>query len=172
MPVARLRTRKDAKEQASLEALRGFLQNMTGAPPAVRDRLVAVVEWELASRSGWRFIMVEPVLYAEVVTYLSTHSRRPLKAVQLWARLFSVLPPDSNEVMVSREELARMIGVRPTEISAVMAELEAIGAIYRRKEGRNVRFFVNPRLGTHLAGAVRDKAQAEAPDLRLPVDAA
>ena len=48
-----------------------------------------------------------------------------------------------------------------------MGELEAIGAVYRRREGRGVRYFVNPRLGTHLAGAGRDRAQAEAPPLRL-----
>ena len=46
-----------------------------------------------------------------------------------------------------------------------MGELEAVGAVYRRREGRGVRYFVNPLLGTHLAGAVRDKAQAEAPPL-------
>ena len=48
-----------------------------------------------------------------------------------------------------------------------MGELESIGAIYRRQEGRGVRYFVHPSLGTHLTGAVRDKAQAEAPKLRL-----
>ena len=48
-----------------------------------------------------------------------------------------------------------------------MGELESIGAVYRRREGRGVRYFVHPSLGTHLTGAVRDKAQAEAPKLRL-----
>jgi hypothetical protein len=48
-----------------------------------------------------------------------------------------------------------------------MRELEAVGAVYRRREGRGVRYFVNPRLGTHLAGAARDRAQGEAPPLRL-----
>jgi hypothetical protein len=42
-----------------------------------------------------------------------------------------------------------------------------VGAVYRRKEGRGVRYYVNPLLGTHLAGAARDKAQAQAPALRL-----
>jgi hypothetical protein len=48
-----------------------------------------------------------------------------------------------------------------------MRELENIGAVYRRREGRAVRFYVHPSLGTHLSGAVRDRAQAEAPPLRL-----
>ena len=42
-----------------------------------------------------------------------------------------------------------------------------MGAVYSRREGRGVRYFVNPLLGTHLAGAARDKAQAEAPRLQL-----
>src|SRR3954451_7117867 len=138
MPVARLRTRRDTNEQANLEALRDVLQSMGGAPPAVLERLVAVVEWELASRRGWRFIMVEPGLYAEVVPPLARHSRRKVTAMQLWARLFEMLPPDSNEVLADREELARAVGCKPQHISAIMGELEAIGAIYRRKEGRSV----------------------------------
>jgi DNA-binding transcriptional ArsR family regulator len=169
MAVVRLRTRRDAKEQTGLEALRDVLQDMAaaGAPSGVVDRLVAVVERELASRRGWGFVMVEPNLNAEVVAHLAKHSRRKLTAVQLWARLFEVLPPDSNEVLVSRAELARLVGCEPRTVSEIMGELEEIGAVYRQKEGRGVRYFVHPRLGTHLTGAVRDRAQAEAPPLKL-----
>jgi DNA-binding transcriptional ArsR family regulator len=172
MPVARLRTRQDRKEQTTLEELRGLLQSISGTPPAVRERLVAVVERELSARRGWRFIMVEPRLYAEVVIYLAEHSRRKLTALKLWALLFETLPPDSNEVVADREELARAANCQPRHVSEVMSELEAIGAVYRRKEGRSVRYFVNPRLGTHLTGAIRDKAQAEAPLLNFPAGAA
>jgi DNA-binding transcriptional ArsR family regulator len=83
------------------------------------------------------------------------------------AHLFTTLPPDSNEVQLSREELARAVGLQPRTVSEIMGELEGIGAVYRRQEGRGVRYFVHPSLGTHLTGAVRDKAQAEAPKLRL-----
>src|SRR4051794_19802836 len=168
MAVVRLRTRRDAREQATLEEIRGLLLGMAGAAPEpVIGRLVATVERALAARRGWRFVMVEPHLYAEVAAYLDQHSRRPRKAVQLWARLFTALPPDSNEVLLSRAELAQMVGVGPAAVSEIMGELEAVGAVYRRKEGRGVRYFVNPLLGTHLAGAARDKAQAQAPALRL-----
>jgi predicted transcriptional regulator len=92
--------------------------------------------------------------------------------VQLWARLFAVLPQDSNEVLADREELARLVGCQPRHVSEIMGELEAIGAVYRRKVGRCVRYFVNPKLGTHLSGAMRDKAQEEAPPLQFPVGAA
>ena len=92
---------------------------------------------------------------------------KPQKAVLLFTRLFSYLPPDGNEVLCSREELARVVGSDASHVSKIMGELEAVGAVYRRKEGRGVRYFVNPLLGTHLAGAARDKAQAEAPRLQL-----
>jgi DNA-binding transcriptional ArsR family regulator len=169
MPVTRLKTRRDAKEYAGLEALRDVLLDMagTGAPSEVVGQLVTVVERRLAAGRGWKFVMVEPALYANVVAYLTRHSYRPLKAVELFTRLFAVLPPDGNEVQASRAELARMVGIEPRTVSELMAELEAIGAVYRRREGRGVRYFVNPVLGTHLTGAVRDRAQAGAPALRL-----
>jgi len=169
MTVVRLRTRRDAKERLGLEAVRGVLQDMlgAGAPPTVLGRLVEVVDRELAATRGWRFVMVEPRLYAEVVAHLAEHSRRKITALKLWARLFEVLPPDSNEVLVTRAELARLVGCEPRTVSEVMRELEAVGAVYRRREGRGVRYFVNPVLGTHLAGVARDRAQAEAPPLRL-----
>jgi hypothetical protein len=129
--------------------------------------LVAYVERELAATRGWRFVMVDPVAYADVIAHLRRHSRRPLVAMELFTRLFSYLPPDGNEVLADRDELARVVGCTPTHVSELMGELEAVGAVYRRRAGRGVRYFVNPRLGTHLAGATRDRAQAEAPPLRL-----
>jgi DNA-binding transcriptional ArsR family regulator len=162
MAVTRLRTRWDAREQAGLEAVRDVLESMPGTA-----ELVAIVERKLAAARGWKFVMVEPVLYAEVVEHLLEHSKRPQKAVRLFTRLFTVLPPDGNEITANRSELARMAGIAPCTVSEIMGELEAVGAVYRRKEGRGVRYFVNPLLGTHLAGAARDKAQAEAPRLQL-----
>jgi hypothetical protein len=111
--------------------------------------------------------MVEADLNAEVVEHLTLKSDRPLIACRLWARLFAFLAPDSNEVMADRAELARAVGCAPSDVSRIMGELESIGAVYRRREGRGVRFYVHPSLGTHLTGTVRDKAQAEAPKLRL-----
>jgi DNA-binding transcriptional ArsR family regulator len=168
MAVVKLRTRRARAAEAGIDRLRSaVLEADDGSSPEIVSRVVTLLERELSARSGWRFIMVEPVLYAQVVNYLAEHSRRKLKAVQLWAQLFTMLPPDSNEVLLSREELAQAIGLQPRTVSEIMGELEAIGAVYRRREGRGVRYFVHPKLGTHLTGAIRDKAQAEAPALRL-----
>src|SRR5215212_6961679 len=162
MPVTRLRTRRDVGDRATLEAVRSMLEGVAGAAD-----LVAHIERKLAATRGWGFVMVDPVAYAEVIAHLRRHSRRPLVAMELFTRLFSYLPPDGNEVLCSREELARVVGSDASHISKIMGELEAIGAVYRRREGRGVRYFVNPLLGTHLAGAARDRAQGEAPPLRL-----
>src|SRR3954452_3544511 len=162
MAVTKLTTRRDATRQAALETVLGVLDGVADAAD-----VVAYVERRLAAGRGWRFVMVEPSLYADVVEHLTKHSRRPHKAVVLFTRLFSYLPPDGNEVQASRAQLARVVEIEPRDVSEIMGELEAVGAVYRRREGRGVRFFVNPRLGTHLAGAVRDRAQAEAPPLRL-----
>jgi hypothetical protein len=162
MAVTRLRTHRDVEKQATLEAVRDMLGSVAGV-----EDVVAFVERKLAAGRGWKFIMVEPRLYADVIAHLRRHSRRPMVAMELFTRLFSYLPPDGNEVMTDRRELARVVGCHPEDVSKIMRELEAVGAVYRRREGRGVRYFVNPLLGTHLAGAVRDKAQAEAPPLRL-----
>ena len=88
--------------------------------------------------------------------------------------LFEHLRRDTGEIALSRDELAAEIGETASNVSRLMTELEGIGAISRRYEkvpgmrgrGRAV-YFMNPNVGTHLAGAARDKAQADAPALRL-----
>jgi CRP-like cAMP-binding protein len=126
MAVVKLRTRRDRREQASLEQLRDVLRDWTPSP--LLDRLVGTVERELSSRRGWRFIMVEPNLNSEVLDWLTYHSQRPLVAVRLWGKLFQYLPPDSNDVQATREELARAVGCTPAHVSTIMGELESIGA--------------------------------------------
>src|SRR4051812_2134828 len=103
MAVVRLRTRRDAGEQAALEAILRMLQGAAGAAASpVLERIAALAGRELAATRGWSFVMVEPRLYAQVVTHLAEHSRRKVTALKLWARLFELLPPDSNEVMADR----------------------------------------------------------------------
>jgi DNA-binding transcriptional ArsR family regulator len=168
MAVTRLRSRRDTCQEIAILRLRGAAEEAAGAMSGdVAERICRLLDRELSSRAGWGFVMVEPRLYGDVVEHLLEHSKRPQKAVLLFTRLFGVLPPDSNEVMATRDELGRMVGVPANHVSEIMGELEAVGAVYRRKEGRGVRYFVNPLLGTHLAGAARDKAQAKAPRLQL-----
>ena len=170
MPVARLRTRRDLEEDRQLARLRGEIERGAGhgLPVDLARGLLHLIDRKRASRNGWSFILVEPGLFADVTAYLTDHSRRPLKAVNLWTRLFAYLPEDSNEVTATRAELARIVGITPADVSQIMGELEAIGAVRRERYGRGVRYLVHPALGTHLAGAMRDAAQACAWELKLP----
>src|SRR4051794_13738557 len=163
MTVTRLKTRRSEAEQTTLHCLRQAVIGSVGRgiPEDVAARIATILDREMQSRSGWTFVMVEAELNSEVVHYLTNHSRRPLKAVQLWAKLFTTLPKDSNEIRATRKELAAMIGIEPRTVSEIMRELENVGAIYRQRDGRAVRYLVHPSLGTHLAGAARDRAQAE-----------
>jgi MarR-like DNA-binding transcriptional regulator SgrR of sgrS sRNA len=86
----------------------------------------------------------------------------------------SCSPEDSNEVQATRQELADLVGCSPREITIVMKELESLNAVHRARDGRGVRYYVDARFGTHLAGAARDQAQALADQKRplklVPVD--
>jgi DNA-binding transcriptional ArsR family regulator len=169
MTVVRLKTRKSEAEQTTLYCLRQAVIGSIGhgVSEGVATRIATILDREMQSRSGWVFVMVQAELNSAVVSYLTEHSRRPLKAVRLWAQLFTMLPSDSNEILATRQELADMIGIEPRTVTEIMSELEVVGAVYRQRRGRTVRYFVNPILGTHLSGAARDKAQAAAPELRL-----
>lgn len=161
------RLRPGPKAVSALAQLRLALDGIPDLPQELAVRVGTLLDRQERSWRGWHFVMIEPNLYHGVVVRLTGTSKRPLLAVKLWSLLFSKLPPDGNEVQADREELARELGCRPAHVSEVMGELEELGAVYRRKEGRGVRYLVHPSFGTHLTGAARDKAQAEAPRLRL-----
>jgi hypothetical protein len=147
--------------------LRLALDDLTDLPDELVARVGTLLDRHERSESGWSFIMIEPNLYHAVNEALleGENVRRPKLAARLWSLLFSKLPPDSNDVQASREELAAELRCKPNDISEAFGELEKLGAVYRRREGRGVRYHVHPKFGTHLKGGIRDKAQAEAPPL-------
>ena len=121
--------------------------------------------------------MMSPADNAKVVSWLAKNSEKPIVAVQLWAILFLHLDRDTGEVVQSRDELADAVDTSPRDVSRIMTELETIGAISRRREkvagmrGPGVaRYFMSPRIGTHIGGKAREIAQREAPVLRLVGD--
>jgi DNA-binding transcriptional ArsR family regulator len=165
--VRRLRTKVAHKADAAVAQLRLALEEIPNLPDEIAGRVSVLLERHTRTQRGWSFVMINPALYHDVVMSLTKTSKRPLLALKLWSLLFSKLPPDSNEVQATREDLARDLDCRPAAVSEIMGELERLGAVYRQREGRGVRYSVNPILGTHLAGSARDKAQAVAPELRL-----
>ena len=138
-------------------------------PEQVRE-LVAHIDRQTAARNGWTFIMISAEQNRAVVRWLKTNSLRPMQAMDLWAELFTRVDSETGEVLLTRDQLSELIGVAVQHVSEIMGELEGIGAIIRRRErvagmrgpGR-ARYFMNPVVGTHLAGGERDAAQADAP---------
>lgn len=173
--IVELRTRPDRlrrdQETALREALLPFEDDMPGG---VMRELFTLIDRRSASRNKWTFVMLSPEQNMLVVQYLTANSERPLLAVNVWALCFQHLRIDTGEVMLAREELAEKLGTSADQISRVMSELVAFGAITRRRQKVGglrgpglVQYFMNPRVATHLGGAERDKAQQDAPLLRL-----
>ena len=160
------------KEQAA--ALRQLIIEFPGLPEHAVGTIVASVDRATAAENGWTFVMLAPSQDRAVVAWLMANSSRKQQAVLLWSILFEHLRRDTGEIMLTRDELAYHLSDRPDNVSRIMTELEGIGAISRRRErivGMRgpgvVRYFMNPKVATHLAGATRDKAQAAASQLRV-----
>ena len=177
--LRRLRTKADKLLAEQADALRQLVLEYPGLPERPRGEIVAAIDRQAAAESGWTFVMLSPTQNKAVHRWLVENSRHPAKATILWAELFDHLRRDTGEIMLTRDELAGLIGDHPNTVSEIMGELASIGAIITHRErvpgmrgpGRAV-YFMNPNVATNLSGAARDRAQAEAPLLRVvePVD--
>ena len=172
----RLRSRPQRLRRIEAERLQQMILGFPGLPEGLVAAIIAAIDRETAAENGWTFVMLSPEQNEAVVAWLLDHSSRPQKAVRLWAALFRHLRRDTGEILLTRDELAEQVGTHPDNVSRIMAELESIGAISRRRErvtgmrGPGVaRYFMNPNVATHLAGKARDEAQAAARRLK-PVD--
>lgn len=168
--VRRLLSRPDRLRQEQATQLRAALLPFEHDMPDQVRELVAYIDRQTAAEAGWTFIMISAEQNRAVVRWLRANSRRPMQAMELWAELFTRVDRDTGEVLLTRDQLAELLHMPPQDVSEVMGELEGIDAIIRRRErvagmrgpGR-ARYFMNPVVGTHLAGGERDKAQAAAP---------
>jgi hypothetical protein len=176
MPAAlhRLRTKRQRLRREQAAALRQMILDFEGLPDHAARAIIGAIDRETIAENGWTFVMLSPEQNEAVVAWLLDHSSRPQKAVRLWAALFRHLRRDSGEILLTRDELAGQVGTSADHVSEIMAELEEIGAISRRRErvpGMRgpgmVRYFMNPNVATHLAGMDRDQAQATAPKLHV-----
>lgn len=172
--LIKLRTKADRLKADQATGLRQLVLDFPDLPKRAVNELIAAIDRQTVSKSGWTFVMLSPEQNAAVVQWLADNSARPIVAMRLWAQLFSNLRTDTGEIVQTRDELAEALGAKPTEISQIMGELATIGAISRRRErvaGMRgpglVRYFMNPRVATNLTGAARDQAQNEAPLLAI-----
>jgi len=108
------------------------------------------------------FVMLTAQQNANVTDWLAIHSKRPLNAVRLWSTLFTALRSDTNEILLTRQQLAERLGIDVQNVSRIMTELASINAIRREKRGHNVRYFMNATIATHLPSEkLREEARAK-----------
>ena len=167
--IHKLISRREKLTEEDGRQLQRLVLDYKGLPERLRGELIAEIDRRTASRNGWTFVMLSPAENKAVVAWLNRNSRWPKVSVLLWAELFDNLRTDTGEIVLTRDELSDRVGCRPTEVSEIMGELESIGAISRRRERvpgmrgpGQVRYFMSPRIGTHLTGKARTDAQAKA----------
>ena len=136
-------------------------------PESVVGRVVSAVDRETEATGRWPFMLLGIRENQAVVDWLGENSSRPIKALSVWAMLLTAVRHDTQEIMLTRREIAGHVGISADNVSRILSELVEFGAISRRREGRAMRYFLNPWAGTHLGGRARDEAQAEARQLRL-----
>lgn len=155
--VRSLRDRR-ARQKAAEATEFAKLARKLGMDPAAAEDLAAA--YLADTRNAWTFVMISPAQNATVVRWLAENSKRPQAATLLWAHLFEVMRNDTGEILRTREELAERIGVDRDNLSRIMTELASINAVRREKRGREVRYFMNSTIATHLPSSeARAKAR-------------
>jgi DNA-binding transcriptional ArsR family regulator len=149
---------------------RQLVAQLEAQAPGLVGQLLAVIDRNTAAERGWSFVMLSPSQNRAVVRWLMANSRRESVALALWAEFFCHLRTDTGEIVMSRAEMMAASGGTSPHVSVVLSELLSIGAVIRRQEGREVRWFMNPNVATHLTGIAREKAQCTAPKLEFPTE--
>lgn len=173
--IINLQTRPDRLRKGQDELLRQAILPLEQEIPAgVLREILTIIDRRSAVRNKWTFVMLSPEQNMKVVHYLAENSRQPVLAMKLWALCFNYLRTDTGEIMLHRDQIADELGTTSDEISRVMSELVEFGAIIRQRQRVKgmrgpgvVQYFMNPRVATHLGGVERERAQEDAPLLRL-----
>jgi hypothetical protein len=161
----RLRTKRQRLRKEQAQALRGMVLNFEGLPDHATKAIIAAIDRETAAENGWTFVMLSPAQNRAVVKWLLQHADRRREALDLWSLLFEHLDRHTGMILLTRDEIAEQVGAHPDNVTRIMADLESIGAIARRRErvaGMRgpgvVRYFMNPGVATNLVSHERDKA--------------
>ena len=163
LSAERAKKRKDEARQIVQQVRR------LGLDAETLGKIDAAAKAHAQSSENWIFVMLSPAQNAEVINWLQENSKRPHKAVMVWARILEHLRMDTGEIMATRQDLAERVGMDARDLSKTMTELASINAIRREKEGRKVKYFLNSNIATHIASpSARAKAREDAgPLLRL-----
>jgi hypothetical protein len=158
------RRRRLRVEQA--RRLRQLVLEFEGLDLEAAGRLVAAIDREVRPEGEWRFVLLDAERNGFVVAELLERSLRPQTAMKLWAKLPLYLHRETNEILATRDQLAREIGAHANHVTNILTELAAMGAVTRERAGRRVVLTLNPRIATHTTGLTRASLQERAPELR------
>jgi len=167
--IKRFQPKDKLVKQEQLEQLQSMLELF----PELKEKDVSSLVWKIKKENKlndpntWTFIMINAEQNFAVVDYLEEKSKRPLKALKLWALLFDNVHRETGQIMLSRQEMADIVKITPSHVTNIMSELESVKAIIKKKEGRGVTYYMNPNVGTHLSQEDREKAQVKAPPLTV-----
>lgn len=165
--IERLISRSAALRRERAAELRELVLSFEDQEPLIARQILAVIDRHTVAERGWTFVMLSPAQNLAVTEWILAHAARPKLSARLWATCFVHMRMDTGEIALSRADMARTVGASTQHVSTALGELEGIGALIRRQEGRTVRWLMNPTVATCLTGLARESAQRQAPDLRL-----
>jgi hypothetical protein len=157
--LARARYRS---RQVKAELLEEWAREVVGPVHAAQLALAFASHTPDPDADRWIFAMISPTQNFAVLEWLRQHSKRPQVAASVWGLLLTALRPDTGEILLTRDQIADRIGILPRHLSSIMTELVRINAVRREKEGRRVRYFLNPGIATHIPGPEARRAAREA----------
>jgi len=167
--IKRLQPKDKQTKQQDLFELQAVLDRF----PELQEKDISSLVWKIKRQNKlndpntWTFIMISPEQNLAVVNWLEENSKRPLKALKLWALLFDNVHRETGQIMLSRLEIANILKITPSHVTNIMSELERIGAILKKKDGREIIFYMNPNVANHYPQEIREQKQKEAPKLKL-----
>jgi hypothetical protein len=173
--VRRLRTRADLLKADRAQQLRDLLlAHSDGLPKRLIGELLLALDRNTEADDGdWGFVMLWADKFDAVCEWLETESDFPRMAPRLFRKLLKFLNPADQQILLTREEMAELVEAHPQHVSTVMNELLFIGAVRRERvrvpglRGPGVvQWYLNPTIGTHLRKKARQRAQAEASELK------
>ena len=152
---ARAQKRRDEAQIFAQQARR------FGLDPETLNKIDHAAQAHAQNSEKWIFAMISTDQQAAVLDWLEANSKRPMKAMRLWGHMLANIHQDTGEIMASRQALAERVGMEPRDLSKIMTELASINAVRRVKEGRAVRYFLNPHIATHIPTAAARAAARE-----------
>lgn len=160
--VQSLQRARYASRQRKAELLEEWAAEVVGPAHAAQLALAFSAQTPDPNADKWIFAMISPTQNFAVLEWLRQHSNRPQVAVSLWGLLLTALRPDTGEILLTRGQIAERVGIAPKHVSECITELSSINAVRREKQGRRVRYFLNPNIATHIPGPEARKAARDA----------